>query len=361
MHLFIPAFVVSLLVTTKTDTEIMIAQTTTESGVTLLSISGQFDDVQKFAEAQQWDPAAIVADGDNATFLTDNADREDLERQMIIMTNTPAGKSFQDAQGTITKSELSELKIEDLTYGHFVAAMNNNVDIIGWTKNYDGKWAQYATQSRIAFYIDADTRTIRNSATGEKTALFIGDEGPRTLLGQISDDDSTFKIITSDFDLSVQVRQDTTPDYLVEVELDGDTINAVSAENLALYFGSKIDDLAWAQTCVDNKIEEVASIGGQNAVFLTFKDTENRYVPATIAIHDGKLAVELSTQYAVKIKDFDDDTVGAPIIRANQKGVVMVDRNGGANVMSFYGAEAYSPAMKNMIDAATNGGLIATV
>jgi hypothetical protein len=369
-HYLLPlALVFSFSYKTPSGGKIKAKHHTTDSGVTVATFYGQFDDVEKFVDAQAFNPAAFIADGDNAMALNDDDDVSMLMRQFVVITATPDGKTLSEAKAGITKDEFGMYKRRGLNFGSFIAIMDSEVNLAGWSEGYTGKWAKYATTARFDFYIETDTesggRTIKGSTTDVTTMILMGDDSKRTLIGQISGTNEC-KVLNGNHD-DVQTRHTVTGQYVLEFVSGSDTVNGITADQIVGHLTGRIDDLGWAQTKVDANIVELsANIGDQNTVIATMANGDYRYIPYRAVIHGGNLNLIPSTANGVKFTDFGDDKIGAPIARANIDGdlIATVDNNGTAELIKFTDIrmgtdKPWGQTVERMINAAATGSLAA--
>ena len=102
------------------------------NGVEYATYHGQFDAVSALVREQGINPALILAEGDNAMVMKADDRRDKLRLQIIAISRIPAGMTLADAQASIGKSDIESRFKKNYVYGHFIAAMDQGIDIASW-------------------------------------------------------------------------------------------------------------------------------------------------------------------------------------------------------------------------------------
>lgn len=316
-------------------------------GGRIISVKGPFDEMMDYIAVNAWNPRNLVAIGQNGHIVKEQIE---LEAHAIYIVDD---KNIDVA--SIETRLIKALKQDGFDYTHLIAGLEGGIEISIFGTEFNGNpYGKYVAENFYRAFFTPDG-VLKFDDERTNTLLLIGNEGERTIVGQITERTNTFKVIANPNNNKVQARHVIVDNAVLTVGFGTKTIYGIDTEMIKTYLTGKTDKIKWTNTTFDYGIEDIALVGGvENTVIVTVQDKNLRLIPAIVRFEDRTLKVVPSIKEGVKLDDLGGEIV-SPVVRVTTDGRVILTNP--TTTLHFDLFTNFGKTFENMITRATRGQL----
>lgn len=257
----------------------------------------------------------------------------------------------------INKVLIQSLLQDNYVYLKMMSALDNDINQVTGENGFYGiptGTGKTFVQNFFATMFGED-RKIKGS--NETVLLFIGRQNTtRTRAAWINGQPETFKTLPDTFESMPVIDFVSGRSTLGVMTYGHKQVAALKTEWIRQFLTDPSYKLTWSETVLDYTVEEISlGIDGSDTVILTVGGSDTyRYIPATLVWDGDKLKFVTNLTIAVRLTDIPLTDVGG-IVRASVRDnvVVMVDRNGGTNIVRYSNVTQMGQRFTDMITAAS--------